>query len=148
MRPAREGRRYVDEYLYGGRGCRRCGRLDCRIRLLHYGMDYYSAPHHVCRLHIRHCLGFSVFSSARSTPICPDDGWPVLSYRGSGFAEMFGKDAERSDEKNLRLWCEEAAKTSETGAYALGLRNSQYAREFIRANDGDPSSIQKIKEEY
>ncbi len=61
---------------------------------------------------------------------------------------MFGKDAERSDEKNLRLWCEEAAKTSETGAYALGLHNSQYAREFIRANDGDPSSIHKIKEEY
>jgi hypothetical protein len=72
----------------------------------------------------------------------------VLTYRPAGFAEMLGKDAERTDEKNLRLWCEEAAKTSETGAYALQLRNSRYAREFIRANDVDASSIQKIEEEY
>jgi len=86
------------------------------------------------------------FSAKRSQ--CPDDGWPVLSYRPSGFAEMLGKDAERTDEKNLRLWCEEAAKTSESGAYALQLRNSRYAREFIRANDGDASSIQTIEEEY
>jgi len=32
--------------------------------------------------------------------------------------------------------------------YLLRLRNSQYAREFIRANDGEPSGIQKIEEEY
>ena len=86
------------------------------------------------------------FSAKRSR--CPDDGWPVLTYRPSGFAEMLGEDAERTDEKNLRLWCEEAAKMSETGAHALWLRNSQYACEFIRANDGEPSGIQKIEEEY
>ena len=89
-------------------------------------------------------LGF-FFSAKRSH--CPDDGWPVATYRPSGFAEMLEKDAERTDEKNLRLWSEEAAKTSETGAHALLLRNNHYAREFIRANDGEASGIRKIEEE-
>ena len=86
------------------------------------------------------------FSAKRSH--CPDDGWPVETYSGSGFAEMLGKDAERTDEKKLRLWCEEAAKTAEHGAYALQLRNYTYARKFIRANDGDASGMQRIQEEY
>ncbi len=79
---------------------------------------------------------------------CPDEGWPVEAYANSGFGEMMGKDAERTDEKNLRLWCIQAAEHLGADGYALQLRNYDYAREFIEANGGDSARIQTIQEAY
>ena len=79
---------------------------------------------------------------------CPDEGWPVEAYGHSGFGEMLGKDAERTDEKDLRLWCTQAAELLGAGAYALKLRNYEYAREFIQANGGDPTRLEVIQEAH
>ena len=79
---------------------------------------------------------------------CPDEGWPVEAYAPAGFGDMLGKDAERTDEKNLRLWCTQAAEELGADAYARKLRNYEYAREFIQMNDGDLTRMQAIQEAY
>jgi len=79
---------------------------------------------------------------------CPDEGWPVELYTSAGVGDVLGKDAERTDEKNLRLWCTQAAEQLGAGAYALQLRNYDYAREFIKVNGGDPARLQTIQEAY
>ncbi len=58
---------------------------------------------------------------------CPDEAWPVEAYAHAGLGEMLGKDAERTDEKDLRLWCTRAAEQLGAGGYALQLRNYEYA---------------------
>lgn len=87
-----------------------------------------------------------VFGAKRSG--CPDEGWPVELYKPAGFGTVLGKDAERTDEKNLRVWCREAAAQLGSDAYALQLRNYEYAREFIDANHGDPKRMQTIHEAF
>lgn len=79
---------------------------------------------------------------------CPDEGWPVETYHPVGFGGVLGKDAERSDEKNLREWCAAAADKLGPGAYALQFRNYDYARAFIQANGGDASRVQTIHEAF
>ena len=79
---------------------------------------------------------------------CPDEGWPVEAYAQAGLGGMLGKDAERTDEKNLRLWCTQAATELGTDAYTLQLRNGEYARELIQLNGGDASRVQTIQEAY
>jgi len=79
---------------------------------------------------------------------CPDEGWPVETYRPAGFGSVLGDDAERTDEKNLREWCSRAAGELGSGAYALQLLNYDYAREFIRTNGGDPSRMHTIHEAF
>lgn len=79
---------------------------------------------------------------------CPDEGWPVETYQSAGFGGLLGEDAERTDEKTLREWCSHAAAELGSDAYALQLRNYDYAREFIRANGGDPNRMQTIHEAY
>ena len=79
---------------------------------------------------------------------CPDEGWPVEAYAQAGFGDVVGKDAERTDEKDLRLWCTQAAEQLGADAYALQLRNYEFAREFIQMNGGDPTRMQTIQEAY
>ena len=79
---------------------------------------------------------------------CPDEGWPVEVYKPVDFTGMVGKDSERTDDKHLRKWYEQAAEKLGEGAFALQLRNRGYAREFIQRNGGEPSRIQTIQEAF
>ncbi len=79
---------------------------------------------------------------------CPDEGWPVEIYAPVDLTDVLGKDAERTDEKNLRLWCTQTAEQLGADAYTLQLRNYEFAREFIQMNGGDPTRMQTIQEEY
>ncbi len=79
----------------------------------------------------------------RATTHCPEPSRPVTC---AGI--KFGEDAERTDEKSLRLWCTQAAERLGGGAYALKLRSYDYAKEFIRANNGVAPRIQTIQEAY
>jgi hypothetical protein len=77
---------------------------------------------------------------------CADSSWPVAAYHPPGFGQTLGKDGERTDERELRLWCEEAAGRVGSGSYGLELRSNRYARELIALNGGDPKRIDSIAE--
>ena len=88
------------------------------------------------------------FFVGRKRRNCPDAGWPVTSLVQVDLTGMFGKDSERTDEKNLRLWCEEMTAQLGPEAYALQITNSVYARELIGANGGDAKAMHYIADAY
>lgn len=79
---------------------------------------------------------------------CPDPGWPVATLETASLNDVLGKDSERTDEKELRLWCEQQAAALGPGAYALQLRNFSYAAELIATMGGDPNHLHYVCEAF
>lgn len=79
---------------------------------------------------------------------CPDAGWPVETLVNANLNAVLGKDSERNDEKQLRLWCEQQEAGLGPGAYAIQLRNISYAAELISTNGGDPTRLHYVQEAY
>ncbi len=79
---------------------------------------------------------------------CPDGGWPISMHRLGGFGPTLGKDGERSDDKALRLWNAAAQESLPQHSVPFEFKNSDYAGQFIEANGGDSSKIQKIDEKF